>query len=208
MRRTALAAGTVAFAASLALAGEARAQTPIHYGVLAGLNISSTSGDVEDVFPESMTGFQFGGAVEFGISPTFSIRPEVVYTMKGSKDSEGDDEFRFKTSYIEVPVLAKYTFPMQGSVRPHLMAGPAVAFNTSCDLELEIGGNEDSSSCEDEGLDIAGVDFGAMIGAGVDVGAFNLGVRYEFGLTDIPDEADFEGKNKTLSFVLGYTFGR
>ena len=72
----------------------------------------------------------------------------------------------------------------------------------------EIGGDEESSSCEDEVLDIAGVDFGAMIGAGIDVGAFSLGVRYEFGLTNIPDEDDFDGKNKTLSFVLGYTFGR
>ncbi len=207
MRRSVFAVGTLALAASLALAGEARAQTPVRYGVVAGLNLAGATGDVDEVFPKSLLGFQAGGAVEFGLSPNLSIRPEVVYTMKGAKDTDGDDEFRFKTSYIQVPVFVKYGFPTQGSVRPYLMAGPAVAFNMSCKLELEIGGNEESEDCEDEGLDIAGTDFAAVFGGGVDIGAFNVGVRYELGLTNIPDEDDFDGKNKVLSFVAGYTFG-
>lgn len=208
MRRSSLVVGTVALAASLAFAGAAQAQTPIHYGIVAGLNFASMDGDIGDELDESRMGFMAGGAVEFGLGPAFSIRPEIVYTQKGAKVSDGDDEFRLKSSYVEVPVLAKYTIPMQGSVRPHLIAGPAVAFNTGCTLEVEIGGSEDSADCEDEGLEFKGVDFGMVFGAGVDIQAFSLGVRYELGLTDTPDNDAISGKNKVLSIVAGYTFGR
>jgi hypothetical protein len=208
MRRSVFAVGTLAFAASLALAGEARAQTPVRYGVVAGLNLASMGGDIGDELDESRMGFMAGGAVEFGLSPAFSIRPEIVYTQKGAKVSEGDDEFRLKSSYIEVPVLAKYSIPMQGSVRPHLMAGPAVAFNTGCTIEIEIGGSEDSGDCEEGGLEFKSVDFGMVFGVGVDIQAFSLGIRYDLGLTDAPDDDSISGKNKVLSFVAGYTFGR
>lgn len=208
MRRSALAVGTLAFAASLALAGAAHAQTPIRYGLVAGLNFASMDGDIGDELDESRMGFMAGGAVEFGVSPAFSIRPELVYTQKGAKVSEGGDEFRIKSSYVEVPVLAKYAIPVQGTVRPHLILGPAVAFNTGCKVEVEIGGSEGSTDCEDEGLEFKGVDFGLVFGAGVDISAFSLGIRYDLGLTDAPDDDTISGKNKVLSIVAGYTFGR
>jgi opacity protein-like surface antigen len=201
-------AGALVFAALVAIPASVEAQTPIRYGVVAGLNLASASGDVGDIFDESRTGFAVGGAVEFGMSPTWSIRPEVLYAQKGAKVSEGDDEFRFNTSYIEVPVLAKYAFPMQGSVRPHLLVGPALAFNTGCELELEIGGDSESADCEDDGLEISSLDYGFMFGAGVDIGQFNLGIRYDLGLNDIPDTDDADGKNRVLSFVAGFTFGK
>ena len=201
-------AGALVLAAVVATPASVEAQTPIHYGVVAGLNLASASGDVGELFDESRTGFAVGGAVEFGMSPTLSIRPEVLYTQKGAKVSEGDDEFRFNTSYIEIPVLAKYAFPMQGSIRPHLLAGPALAFNTGCELELEVSGDTESADCEDDGLEISSFDYGLMFGAGVDIGAFNLGVRYDLGLSDIPDSDDADGKNQVLSFMAGFTFGK
>lgn len=208
MRRSPLVVSTLALAASLAFAGAAQAQTPIHYGIVAGLNFASMGGDIGDELDESRLGFMAGGAVEFGLSPAFSIRPELAYTQKGAKVSDGDDELRIKSSYVELPVLAKYTIPMQGTVRPHLIAGPAIAFNASCKLEVEIGGTEDSTDCEDEGLEFKSVDFGMVFGAGVDINAFSLGIRYDLGLTDAPDDDTISGKNKVLSIVAGYTFGR
>lgn len=208
MRRTALAVGTLALAATLALTAEARAQTPVQYGVVAGLTSASMGGDIGDELDGSLMGFVVGASAEVGLGPNFRLRPELTYTRKGAKESVGDDEFRLKMGYVEVPVLAKYAFPVQGSVRPHLLAGPAIAFKTSCTLELEVGGDEESADCEDDGLETKGVDLGVVLGGGVDVGAFSVGVRYNLGLTDVPDIDGVGGKHQVLSVVAGYTFGR
>ena len=200
--------GALAFAVLVTAPAPAAAQTPIHYGITAGVNLAGVSGDVGDLLTENRTGFAAGGFAEIGLSPAFSIRPEVLYSQKGAKESEGGDEIVFKLTYIEIPVLAKYAIPMEGSLRPWLAAGPAVSFKAGCDIETDIGGSEDSLDCDETEFQMKSTDFSLLFGAGVDVGAFSLGIRYDLGLANTLDVDGFDSKNKTLSLMAGYTFGR
>ena len=89
-----------------------------------------------------------------------------------------------------------------------LAAGPAVSFKAGCDIETDIGGSEDSLDCDETEFQMKSTDFSLLFGAGVDVGAFSLGIRYDLGLANTLDVDGFDSKNKTLSLMAGYTFGR
>lgn len=183
-------------------------------GVLGGINFSDLAGkDVEE--SSSLTGFFGGGFLELALSRNFAIAPEVLYSMKGAKNSEGGTEVKVKLGYVEVPVLLKVMFPSgkegKWAVRPHLYAGPAIAFKTSCKVSGEEGGVSVDVDCDEfaDEFEIKGTDFSGVLGAGVDIGNLLLGVRYDFGFTKIsqlPDGGDDDVKNRVLSIYAGFGF--
>ncbi len=186
------------------LPGEAVAQG-ISLGVKGGLNLANFGGDVEDT--DMRTGLAIGGFVNFDLG-AFSIQPEAYFSQKGA--SLGEFAFEdvsvksdWNTSYLEVPVLARLGLGVPGApVRPVLFAGPAVGILLSSKVKGEVGG---ISAEEDVKDDSKSLDFGGVIGAGVEFGNFQLDARYTLGLTNFVDGDDVvDVKNRTISILLGY----
>ena len=50
------------------------------FGVKAGLNLSTFTGDAEDA--KSLVGFQVGGFAEIKLTDKFAIQPEVLFSTK------------------------------------------------------------------------------------------------------------------------------
>jgi hypothetical protein len=188
------------------------------FGVKGGVSIAKLRGDDAedpgDTNSSRLVGI-FGGFVDYPIGQMLSVQGELLYAMKGvkAKWTVGDDEYNgtTKLTYIEVPVLLKANIPMDGSVSPHVFAGPALAFKLSAEHETKGPG---ASATVD--LDEAkGVDVGVVVGAGV---GFPMGpkmisveARYNLGLMNAFDK--FEGetkepdiKNSVISFLLGVGF--
>lgn len=168
-------------------------------GVRGGVNFATVTGD--DVDADTRTGLMVGLYTNYALgNGSIILQPEVLYTQKGFETTQsfgelGDADVTFKLDYIEVPILAKVNFAGNESFAPHVYAGPYIAFKVNATAE----------SNGDEG-DVDGVestDFGLVLGAGVDIGALNIGARYGLGLTEIGETGD--AKNSVFSIVAGFS---
>ncbi|WP_304038414.1 outer membrane beta-barrel protein [Mesonia mobilis] len=76
---------------------ECLVQNAQEFGVKAGVNLANlnTDGDID-----GKTSFYLGAVAEFGLSESFALQPELVYSMQGADELD--------LSYINIPVLAKY----------------------------------------------------------------------------------------------------
>ena len=237
MRRT---LAILAIAALALLAGEAAAQGTglIGKGFKAGLGMYKFTGDdvemdLSGMLPDASTaspdykvGFAAGGYLTIGLGPHAALQPELLYVQKGAKysldyyeDDIGDRvdaDITFKLDYVEVPILFKYLFATEGSTRPSLFLGPVMGIKASSNLKVEVsvpgyGSGEDEVELED----IKSLDFGAVVGAGLDVaageGSVVFDVRYTLGLSEFPDtdEVDVTStslKNSGFMVTVGYGF--
>lgn len=162
------------------------------FGLRTGVNFSSYNDVIDDVDQDTRTGLMLGAYLDISI-PTipFSIQPEVLYTQKGYEEGGAT----LKSDYLEVPVLAKFSFA-PGPIQPHIYLGPYAAFP----INTEGPGGGVSVFVDD-----TQTDFGGIAGAGTDINAgvanLNLGVRYGFGLVDAFENG--QGKNSVFSVVAG-----
>ena len=178
----------------------------ITFGVKAGINFANTNVSDSDENLEGITSFHFGGVVEFSVSETFSIQPELLYSAQGLQQKEEFEGFTFesklKLDYINIPIMAKYYVAEGFSIE----AGPQVGFLLSANQEFEFDGDSEEEDVKD---DFKGIDFGAAIGLGyrLDSG-LNFSARYILGLSNIAEdtEGDFSVQNNVFQVSVGYFF--
>jgi hypothetical protein len=164
-----------------------------HFGLKAGVNISSATVDPGDNYG-SKVGFHGGGLAHIHISRSFAIQPEVVFSMQGG---ERKDEAKFKFNYINIPVLAQYM--TQNGFR--LQTGPQLGILTSA-RRVERGGDVERNVKEN----MKNIDFAWVFGAGfLFPGGVGIDARYNLGLTDIW-ETSTEVKNSVFQLGLFYQF--
>ena len=185
-------------------------------GIKVGLNLANWTGDDADFTGDLddkkiRTGFVFGGFITYEINETFSLQPEVYYSMMGVKyesSIEGEDfTVTFKTDYIQIPILAKFNLSTKNNVKPNIFIGPALSINLNAKYEMEVVGQTIEGDMKDFGMDIKSTDFGLVFGAGVNFGKISVDARYNLGLSTIPDtEEDVDIKNSVISIMLGYSF--
>jgi hypothetical protein len=204
---------TAALGLSLGIAATATAQS-ITVGAQAGLNVANVSADagVFSVNTDTKTGFWGGIFAEFGITPIFAVRPEALYTSKGFKLSDQGDEFELSVNYFQIPLLFEAVIPIKDSpIRPVVFAGPAVGFETKCDLSVSSGGVSATVDCDDPDdgfVERATTDWSIIFGGEVGYQAAKVipfvGVRYDLGLTNLDNSNDPDSiKNKTWTFYGG-----
>jgi hypothetical protein len=214
----------LAFVCIAVLVGNVQAG-PVSFGLKAGLTMSSIT-ETPDVWnPEKQfkPGIMVGAVLTYQFDNGFGIQPELCYSQKGVSTSlyEGvvDVGMDLALSYIELPLLAKYTFPLDGSFKPNIFAGPSFAYTLSSELQFEAG-------ILSAGLDFSSMthvtDFGIVLGAGfgweVGDGIITFDGRYTRGFTNVILTGDFEingdtqtideddFKNHGMAFLLGYVF--
>lgn len=209
----------VAMSAASSIAGE------ISFGVKAGLIAASVTGTPEEWedAKSSRTSLAGGIVLNYAFNDAFSLQPELLYASKGFTGNlyEGFVSVDVTPSfdYLELPVLAKYTFPRGGKFHPCVFAGPSVAYTIASELEISAGplaGSVDISSLThvtDFGI-VAGAGFGYETGGGL----LTFDVRYQRGFTNVIMSGDFEinGSTRTISvddfknygfvFFVGYQF--
>jgi hypothetical protein len=152
-------------------------------GIRAGVNLSDNSGD--DVEVDMKAGFQLGLYLVGNLSDKIALQPELVYSSLGSKDD--DDSYKF--NYISIPVLVRYN--INDMINIHV--GPQFGILASAKY-----GDEDIK----DGL--KGLDTGLALGVGLDFAAFNAGLRYYAGLSNISDADGGDLKNNAIQIVVGY----
>ena len=183
----------ILFFAAMLTSGVAFSQG-FQMGVKAGINISNyTGGDLEN---SALVGFHGGFIAGLMFGDHFSIQPEVLFSAQGAKiKGVSNNEEKFKVSYINLPILAKYRFT--GGF--YIEAGPQFGFK----LDESIPDNTIENFAEDLDVSIAaGIGYHSPMGLGI-------GGRYNAGLSKVGNfdasTANPDFKNSTLQFFVFYT---
>lgn len=201
---------------TFALATPACAQ----FGIRGGMNLTKfVGGDAGE--SEGTTGLNLGASIPLISFGPLSIVPEVYYSQKGSKqfDPLTSTTFEFGLNYIEVPVLAKLSFPIKGGLRGYVSGGPAYAWNIDCTISAtESGTTNNLGECGEtfSSFDTAmeKADRGVVIGGGFDfnirgLGGLNLDARLVRGLSRLRSgTTGSDIKNQAFTLMLGYYVGQ
>lgn len=162
---------TVAFFTALSVQAQ-----EFKFGVKGGVNVASIGGDGSGVSSvASKVGGHIGGVVQIPVATNFSIQPELLYSMEGSKGwwyghstgSYGDT----KLDFVRIPVMGQY----------HIIEGLTAQLGPV--FGVLVGAKSGSVDIKDRynGFD-------AQIGIGAtytfDFGLFG-GLRYNKGLMNI-----------------------
>ena len=189
----------------------AYAQTPLGYGIKAGVNLPnySFSDDDTDIETKSSTNFHVTAYLDAPITSNFYIQPGVSLQGKGAKLYEnGSLALTQNTMWVEVPVNAVAKFYTGDAGNFYIGAGPYAAFGISGKnkWESDLGSTEtDFKFGKDE--DQKGFDAGVNFMAGYQLSSgLTLGAGYGLGLTDIaPDNpTSIKQNNRVLSFSVGF----
>jgi hypothetical protein len=201
---------------------------------LGGVNIGKLTGDTDGLgdindpgftatgnINESKIGFAAGAMVIAQFTDIFGLQSGFLFTRKGGEgDLSGTTiaavpvDFRgsakVKLDYVELPLLATVSILTGDRITIKGMAGPALAFNTSAEAEIELtiagltgGGTEDIKE------EVKDTDFGGVIGAGIAFATESvdilLDLRWTIGFTNVADVAgtNFDIKNNAFSVMAG-----
>lgn len=194
-------------AAGLFITGAASAQSPVRFGVKAGVNIANIIKDDGDnnFSTDAKTGFNAGLTADIPLTSGIAFTPEVLFSQKGYKLSNSFGEYSQTTNFIDIPILAsiRLASPL------NLVVGPQVSFlmSTKNKFETGYGSVEDVNENSDKFKKSL---LGGVIGARYDLTQnVDIHARYaldfqknnENGTSNTP-----EFKNQVWSFGLGYKF--
>lgn len=192
---------TVLLLAALLASPLASAQT--NFGLKVGVNAATVSGDTEGADLSSRLGFVAGGFLQFAVSPSLGIQPEVNFSQKGFKLMVEGAEATAKADYIEVPLLGVFRIPTNSALEIGVMAGPTLGIKVSEGVSAT-----DGDVTIDMGTDLfSSTDFGVAFGASVGSGPFGVDVRYTLGLSDVDPDGVSNLHNRVISATGFYRFG-
>jgi hypothetical protein len=182
------------------------------FGIKGGVNFTNLYSS-EATTDHMKTGFNAGVFAKLPVTKGFSIQPEVLYSLKGAKESydnflQGSGEYRFNLGYVEVPVLAVVNLAPNFNL--HL--GGYAAYLVNANVK-NVNDNGDIQGATDLSTsDFNKWDFGLVGGLGFDIEHFTLGARYNYGLSKIGKSDNLAGqlagnaKNAGISVYVGFGF--
>ena len=188
----------------------------ISFGVKAGLNLANQnfSGEGTSEFkPKILPTFQVGGILDIGITEALAVETGISLQGKGYKLDDEILGVSFKSTasvlYLQIPAQIMY----KGSGF-FVGLGPYVGYAISGKVKAEAGGNSETADLEIGNTvddDVAPIDFGLGIQAGVSFGSIRIGAGYDLGLSDTtPKDSQVDGyssKNTVINVFAAYMFG-
>lgn len=162
----------------------AEAQNAKQVGLVAGVAMSTQSGDFSSEGNGTRTGFVGGLVVGIPVGGgNMAIEPGVLYSMKGETYDNTDFDGTFAMDYIEVPILFKWSSKPAGA-GIYLLGGPAINFNISCS-DSGTDKFDDSSydeKCSDYDEVKTNTVISGVVGIGYSTGRIGIEGRYDFDL--------------------------
>ncbi len=199
--------GVIAVALTFLATSGSVAQTLVSIGPKAGPSFSELRG--QDAGNVTMRR-GFAGGLFLSISPLqfLTLQPEFLLQQKGalSENETSGNAIDIKTGYLNIPLLVKMRIPIFRTIFPHIYGGPqfSYAFKSSYSAKRQDGSPIDNFVALQE------MDFGGVIGAGMDIEVKHLFVtidfRYGLGAINIikEDALKLRNRDKAILFGVGY----
>lgn len=165
------------------------AQSPIRFGIRAGVNAGTRFGRAILSAPEkTLLGFHAGVFANIELSDDISFCPEVNFSQKGFKT----DSSQVTSNYFELPLLLKISM---GDGNLYTIIGPYVSYLPTANEKV---------------FSEQAMNFGGTIGLGSRIGSnLLLEGRYSFNSSLGRLNSEYDGglfRNVALSLSLGYLF--
>ena len=202
------------------------------FGIRGGINLANVNMKENDFIEgefSSRFGLNIGGVVEYGING-LAIQTGVSYSQQGGKykevvngvDYRSEENVDAKGNYLTVPVLAKYTKPLNHAMSVYGVVGPYISFLLSGKAEGTVKFDtmlDDITIDEDIKDYTKNTDMGLVFGIGMQKAlkkcSLFMDARIRFGLINALDtdkdnwlsNSDLSFKNNVISIVAGILFG-
>lgn len=167
------------------------------FGVKGGLNLAkfNDDGPVNHSFSPSV---HVGILEHIHINKSFAVQPELVYSVQGTKYTNGNSDFKYSMGYINIPVLAQ------------LMTSNGWRFETGPQLGLLVNAKAKSGGTSVDVKDnFKSTDFSWAFGIGyITASRFGFDVRYNLGFTDIVKSTVSSAKNNVIQAGVFYQFNK
>ena len=187
-------------------------------GLRAGASMSElaiTGLHVDDQQPR--VGYSLGASLGVPLSPRFGFALGAAYIQRGSTATLlqlGDVDHRIQ--YLRFSTLIRATVPLMGPLSLHVLGGPAIALETSCERETTlalqpvvflIDCNDPESDTKTMGLDFGlagGAGFGFALKGGI---TLSLELLYDHGIrTILESEQEAMASNRSAEVQVGLDF--
>ena len=163
----------------------------VKFGLKGGIDFDNfrLKDNKEQLTLENVSGWQAGALFQINIPKTgIGIQPELLYTVCRANINEKENSIH----YFEVPVNLQLGINLV-VIRPYIQGGPYFGYALKTDGEW----------FKDK---INKYDWGFALGAGLGIWKFQFSGRYQWGLQNVSDRADFELKKNKLNLSLGFLF--
>ena len=191
------------------------------FGIKAGFNSSNMhvvdDGSIVSEDFNMRTGFHIGATAEFPLTEIFSLETGLLLSSKGFIEEVKDFNYKviFNPLYLDIPVTVKASSYI-GGTKVYGMFGSYIGIGLSGKIKQEVSINGATTSEEIDiewGSDIASsnfkrMDFGLIIGAGVELNSIQIGLNYSLGLANISPQTNVKIRNRVLGISVGYRFGK
>ena len=200
-------------ALSLALVASSLSAQAATFGAELGVNMSKYGGkDATDA--KNKIGLLAGAAMKYQKAGSkMFIRSGVGFSQRGSKFDGTGFTGSLTFSYIEIPAMIGWSFPMTNSkMTPHVNGGAAVGIKASCKTEFTSGGSTTKDDCTTATSDVKSFDIMVGGGGGVTMasanGDFAIDLLYLMGLSTIDNPptgtTKSEFKNRGITVKVSY----
>lgn len=191
-----------------------------NFRVKAGLNLSSMlikddNKTYSDDF-KMKPGFHIGATAEFPVTEMFSFETGLLLSSKGFKLSREGYEGKVSLTYLDIPLTGKTFIDIRG-IKAYGIFGPYIGiglsgkekFDNTYEGETETDENKIKWGSDEEESDFKRLDYGVIIGAGVELNVIQIGLSYNLGLANIsPSTEDgYKISNRVLALSVAYKFG-
>lgn len=199
----------------------------IHWGVRAGMNLSSMhfSGDYQE--GGTKPGFHAGVVAEVPFMESLWFKTGLFYTMKGFKFTEDYQstlvsyKLKEKVSsfYLEIPIQASYRYKVNEHIGLQVDLGPYIAVGTNGKMNYKFDATptqegvdvDTKENCFKKG-NMHRFDLGLAMGIGVTYDKYYAGINYDWGwLNAACGLRDYQGykikaRNSSFGITVGYNF--
>jgi len=153
----------------------------------------------DDSHIKNKFGFHFGIMTDLNIKQNFSFRPGILFSQRGYRINEGDENFKLNINYLDIPLTFTYSFlPKKKGL--FVEAGPNILYLLGA-RQTSNGVNQNFNGF------INNIDIGLVGGVGYRI-SYNLGlgINCNYGLRNLPKgaEGDDTITNRNISCYFFY----
>lgn len=179
--------------------GYAQLGVGLSKGLIGGLNLATVSGDDVSKDVKSVSTYAAGAFFELRIPGPLSFEANALYSLKGAKTEAGSVTYTDTYTYIDVPVLVKFSLPVP-ALSPSIYAGPMYSMLLSAKTKQEGGFLPGERDIKDA---MAKSDISAVVGIGLSFTALRIDARYSMGLSTLDKDGKLKMYNRVFSVYVG-----
>lgn len=186
---------------------------PFTFGVKAGANMSTMTGDIED--SKVKLGFNIGVTVDYAINQDWYILSGLQYTTKGVKIEYNfaDEDYKstINAAYLQLPIHVGYKLEIAPETKLVFHAGPYLAYGVNGKIK-ESGTEVINDTAIPYSVKVNTFDFmkrfdaGLGLGVGAEFGKFGVDLGWDFGLVNVVKEGNNTNRNGNAYLTVGYKF--